>query len=280
MFPGVFVADAAQLSVRRQLPMCETERILQAKKRAVGPLGEQLGKFPLLFAKSALIGERPSKEKPTAISTGSVSLLNLSCGPMIVTREHVIASYREMAEKYKNVLFQVGDIEIDPLKQLIDSNTRLDLATIRLSDAQIKAITSSGPIGSCFFEPKSWPPSPVVKGQFVAFGGFPGSLRTVESFDEIAFSSWSSGASEVSSVSEGQFVSGFNREFWVSSFGNEAHLTITDLGGLSGCPAFINRGLYWDFVGIVSAYHENYDAMFFSAASRLRADGTIDPLPV
>lgn len=260
--------------------MCEAERILQAKKLAAGPLGEQLGKFPLLFAKAVLFGERPSKGRPTAISSGSVSLVNLGYGPMIVTCEHVIAGYRKMAGKFNNVLFQVGDIEIDPLKQLIALDTRLDLATIRLSDAQAKAITSSGPIGSCVFEPKSWPPESVMPGQFVAFGGFPGSLRTIESFDEIVFSSWSSGASEVSSVSEGQFVSSFDREFWVSSFGTGTHLTITDLGGLSGCPAFINRGLYWDFVGIVSAYHENYDAMFFSAASRLRADGTIDPLPV
>lgn len=260
--------------------MCEAESILQAKKLAAGPLGEQLGKFPLLFAKSVLFGERPSKERPTAISTGSASLVNLGCGPMVVTCEHVVAGYRKMAAKYENVLFQVSDIEIDPLNQLIALDTRLDLATIRLSDAQAKAITSSGPIGSCVFEPKSWPPEPVVKGQFVAFGGFPGSLRTVESFDELVFSSWSSGASEVSSVSEGQFVSSFDREFWVRSFGTDAHLTITDLGGLSGCPAFVNRGLYWDFVGIVSAYHENYDAMFFSAASRLRADGTIAPLPV
>lgn len=259
--------------------MCDEERILQAKKLAAGPLGEQLAKFPLLFATSVLFGERPSKGKPTAISRGSATLVNLGTGPMVVTCEHVIAGYQKMSAAYNNVLFQIGKVEIDPFKQLIALDARLDLATIQLSDAQANAITSSGPIGSCIFEPKSWPPKPVKEGEFVAFGGFPGSLRTIEDFDEIAFASWSSGATEISSVSEGQFVSKFDREFWVSSFGTDYHLTISNLGGLSGCPAFINRGLYWDFIGIVSSYHENYDAMFFSAASRLRVNGTIDPLP-
>lgn len=260
--------------------MAEDERILEAKKLAAGPLGEQLGKFPLLFAKSILFGERPSKTRPTAISSGSVSLVNLGQGPIAVTCEHVIAGYREMIAKHSNVLFQIGEVEIDPLKQLMAEDARLDLATIILSNAQAHAITSSGPIGSYIFEPNGWPPAPVREGQFVVFGGFPGSLRAIESFKELVFSSWSMGASEVSSVSDGQFVSKFDREAWIRSFGTDAHLTITDLGGLSGCPAFINRGLYWDFVGVVSAYHENYDAMFFAAASRLRADGTIDPLPV
>lgn len=260
--------------------MNELDHVLQAKKLAAGPLGEQLGKFPLLFAKSVLFGERPSPGRLADISTGSVSLVDLGGGPIAITCEHVISGYRAMLAAHDNMLFQIGEVEIDPIKQLIDLDARLDLATIHLTDAQAQAITSSGPIGSCIFEPKAWPPEPVKTGQFVAFGGFPGSLRTIESFDEIVFASWSSGASEVSSVSDGQFVSKFDREAWVRTFGADHHLTLTDLGGLSGCPTFINRGLYWDFVGVVNAYNQNYDALFFSAASRLRSDGTIEPLPV
>lgn len=260
--------------------MYKSEEFNYAEKGEARLLGEQLGKFPLLFAKALMVGERPSKEKPAAISTASVSLVNLGCGPMLVTCEHVVEAYNEMASKHKNVLFQVGDIEIDPIKQLIDIDSRLDLATIFLTVAQAKAVTNSGPIGSCIFEPKVWPPEPVLEGECITFGGFPGSLRTVESFDEIVFASWSSGSSDVSSVSEGQFVSCFSREFWISSFGSEEHLSITKLGGMSGGPVFINRGLYWDFVGIVSSYHENFDAMFFSSASRINSNGTINCLPL
>lgn len=260
--------------------MSESEEIAKAKQLAAGALGENLAKFPLLFATAVFFGQRPSKVRPSQICSGTVSLVDLGEGPIAVTCEHVIAGYSEMAKAHDNLVFQIGSVEINPLEQLIDKNTRLDLATIRLSEAQINSITSEGEIGSCVFRPKAWPPEALKEGQFVAFGGFPGSLRTMTSFDEYIFDSWSSGASKVSSISEGQFVSAFEREVWVKSFGAEHHLTISALGGLSGGPAFINRGLYWDFVGIVSQYHENYDAMFFASTSGLRTNGTIAPPPI
>lgn len=260
--------------------MTESDEIVKAKQLAAGALGEKLGKFPLLFAKSVLFGQRPSKSRPNQISNGTVSLVDLGDGPLAVTCEHVIAGYIEMTKAHDNLVFQIGSVEINPLEQLVDKNARLDLATIRLTDAQVKSITSEGEIGSCVFRPKTWPSEALTEGEFVAFGGFPGSLRTVAAFDEYILGSWSSGGSQVSSVSEGQFVSAFEREAWVKSFGAEHHLTINALGGLSGGPAFINRGLYWDFVGIVSQYHENYDAMFFASTSSLRANGSITPPPV
>lgn len=268
------------MHVRRRLLMSEAEEIEDAKQLAAGVLGEKLAKFPLLFAKAAFFGQRPSKKRPSEISNGSVSLVDLGDGPLAITCEHVIAGYIDMAKKHDNLVFQIGSVEINPLEQLVEKNARLDLATIRLTAEQVKLITSEGEIGSCVFRPKAWPPEPLQKGQFVAFGGFPGYLRTVESFDEYIFGSWSCGASEISSVSDGQFVSAFEREYWVKSFGAEHHMNIDALGGLSGGPVFINRGLYWDFVGIVSQYHENFDAMFFASTMGLRANGTITPPPV
>lgn len=260
--------------------MTKAQKIVKAKQLAAGTLGEKMGKFPLLFAKAVLFGQRPSKIRPSKISSGTVSLIDLGEGPLAVTCEHVIAGYCEMKKANDNLVFQIGTVEINPLEQLIDKNARLDLATIRLTEPQIKSITSEGEIGSCVFRPKAWPPEILKEGEFVSFGGFPSRLRTVASFDEYIFDSWSCGASKVSSVSEGQFVSAFEREFWVKSFGAAHHLNINALGGLSGGPVFINRGLYSDFVGIVSQYHESYDAMFFSSTSSLRANGTITPPPV
>lgn len=259
--------------------MNEAEKIVEAKKLAAGTLGEHMSKFPLLFAHVVFFGQRPSKSHPSEIRSGTISIIDLGEGPFAVTCEHVIAGYCEMKEIHNNLVFQIGNIEINPLEQLIDKNARLDLATIRLSEEQIKSITPEGEIGSCVFRPKAWPPETLKEGEFVSFGGFPGSLRTVVSFDEYIFDSWSCGGSKVFSVSEGQFVSVFERELWVKTFGAAHNLTIDSLGGLSGGPVFINRGLYSDFVGIVSQYHESYDAMFFSSASSLRVNGTIIPLP-
>lgn len=247
---------------------------------AAGALGEKLAKFPLLFCKAAFFGRRPSQLRAGKIRSGSVTLVDFGAGPLAITCWHVIACYRRMRKCSSEVPFQIGNVELDPLAQLIDENRRLDLASIRLTGDQAKQLTSEGEIGSCIFTPTAWPSPRVQKGEFIAFGGFPGALRTLASFDELDFGSWSSGASEISSVSEHQFVSAFDRECWVKSFGARHHMDSTALGGMSGGPAFVDRGMYWDFVGVVAEYSANFDAVFFSSARALRADGTIEHPPV
>ena len=247
---------------------------------AAGPLGEEMSKFPLLFAKAAFLGQRPSKTRPAKINNGTITLVDFGEGPFCISCHHVIDHYRTRHEADHQVIFQIGNVELDPLAQLINENARIDLATIRLSAAQVKSITSEGKIGSCVFQPKSWPAQPLMEGDYIAFGGFPRSLRTLVSFDELVFPIWSSGASQVSSVSDLQFVSAFERDYWVSSFGEKHHMDLRALGGMSGGPAFINRGLYWDFVGIVSQYNKNYDAILFASVRAVRSDGTIDHPPV
>lgn len=249
--------------------------IEEAKKIAAGPLGEEISKFPLLFAAAAVFGNRPSRTRPAKINNGTITLVDLGDGPIGITCQHVIEEYRKRRNLDPTVVFQIGNAEIDPLTQLIDSNSRNDLVTLRLTETQVKSIEFGGKIGSCVFQPKSWPAPPLTESDYIAFGGFPGRLRTLLSFDELEFPSWSSGASQVSSVSELQFVSHFERDYWVSSFGETHHMDLTALGGMSGGPAFINRGLYWDFVGIVSEYHEEYDAMVFASVRAVCRDGTI-----
>lgn len=254
------------------------DRAVEAAKHAAGgPLGEKLSKFPLLFAKAVLFGQRPSRANPTEIRNGTITLVDLGTGPLGITCQHVVGSFRQQLAETKNSVFQVGDVELDPIRQLVDENERLDLAVIRFTDEQARAITSEGEIGSCFFQPNAWPCPPPERGRFVAFGGFPGKLKKVISFDEMEFGSWSSGASEVSSVSDFQFASAFDRSHWIGWSGSKVNLDLTALGGMSGGPAFINRGLYSDLVGVVSEYHENYDAVCFSSTSRVNRDGTIDP---
>lgn len=255
----------------------DDQAVEEAKRAVAGPLGEKLAKFPLLFAKTVFFGQRPSRANPTEIRNGTITLVDLGTGPCGITCQHVVESYRRLLVETNRAVFQIGNVELDPVRQLVDENDRLDLAVIRLTGEQARAITSEGEIGSCFFRPKAWPCQPPERGLFVAFGGFPGKLKEVISFDELEFRSWSSGASEISSVSDYQFVSAFDRENWVGSYGNKVNLDLTALGGMSGGPAFISRGLYWDLVGVVSEYHENYDTVVFSSTSRVQADGTIEP---
>ena len=252
----------------------------QAKERAAGVEGQRAAKFPLFFAKSAFFGPRPSKDKVAKINNGTVTLADLGAGPIAFTCQHVIECYRQRCDEEGAIIFQIGNVELNPVEQLLAEDGKRDIATIRLTDEQVGHITSGGQIGSSLFCPNEWPSRLPRKGEFIAFGGFPGRLREVKSFDELEFGSWSSGASGISSVSETQFVSAFEREFWVRSFGVEEHLALSILGGLSGGPALMNRGDHWDLLGIVSQYHKDYDAMFFSLLSCVRPDGSIEPLPV
>lgn len=251
-----------------------------AKKMAAGPLGKESSKYPLLYAKAAFFGERPSRDRPTVIQNGTIGFVDLGNGPLGITCQHVIQGYRIYREKYDDVLFNIGNVELDPLSQLIDENDKIDLATIRLTEKQIGAITSQGEIGSCVYKPRSWPPSPPKENEFVAFGGFPSNLRKIDTFDEIGFYSWSSGGSRIDSVNEFRFISPFEREYWIRSFGKLHLIDLKALGGMSGSPAFIFRELFYEFVGVLSDYEENYDAVFFATVQSIKPDGTIEPPPV
>ena len=250
-------------------------RIKEAKRIAAGPLGEQMGKFPLLFGKVVVIGQPPSMNFSSKVTNATVTLIDLGTGPLGLTCAHVLAGYREMRQQFDNAVFQVGNVDLDPLQQLVTEDTDLDLAIFRFSKQQISALTSESGIGSCVFCPVSWPSAPVKVGDFVAFGGFPGSLRELLSFDELAFPSWSSGASRVKAVTDDRFSCVFEREYWVSSFGQQHHMKLRDLGGMSGGPAFIKRDLYWDFAGLIYEFSKEFDIMFFRPASLFASDGTI-----
>ena len=152
-------------------------------------------------------------------------------------------------------MFQIGDVDFDPIGQLVDDCTALDLAIIRLTQEQAEAISTEGEIGSCFFRPRVWPSPSIAAGESVVFGGFPGGLRKRPAHDELVFDSWSSGGSPVASSSEDRFSCLFEREYWVSSFGGAHHMELRALGGMSGGPAFVycdcRTSIRWDHLRIL-----------------------------
>jgi hypothetical protein len=253
----------------------DPEKIEEAKRLAAGPLGEKLAKYPLLFSKAAFFGERPAKHKSTYVRNGTVTLVDFGTGPIAITCAHVISDYRKLLKTNERALFQLGNVEFDPLSQLIAEDKRLDLATIRLTPTQAKAITREGEIGACFFQPVSWPPPSLSEGDFIAFGGFPGRWRERRAFDKLVFPSFSSGACRVASVAEDRFACQFERDYWVTAFDIDKREDLEDLGGLSGGPAFIHRGLYWDFAGVIYEFSNDYDIMLLRPAHLFNPDGSI-----
>jgi hypothetical protein len=247
----------------------------EAKKLAAGPLGEMMGKFPLRFAKAAFFGDLPSKDGTARINNGTVSLVDLGQGPLAITCSHVIEPFRERLREGRPSLFQIGNCRLNPISQLVCESQELDLAVIRLTEQQVKEITADGEIGSLFFKPVRWPPAPVQEGEFIAFGGFPGQWRTQTNFDALEFRSYSNGASGVTAVGQTYFVSQFEREYWVRSFGDKDAKHLSDLGGLSGGPAFIHRDLHFDFVGVIYQFSQDYELLYVRHSVQLNPDGQI-----
>lgn len=241
----------------------------------VRALQEQLAKYPMLFCKAVLIGQRPSREQAPRVSTGTATFLELPSGPTIVTCCHVVDEALAALDRDATTLVQVGDAVIDLRGQLIDKNADLDIATLRPTRAQLDVILRGDEIGTQMVRPSDWPPAPPEAGQFVAFGGYPAPLRADVAFDELEFGTWSVGAMELSSASDRQFVCAFDRERWSQSYGNDKHLQLRIFGGMSGGPVFIERGLRHDLVGIIKEYSSDYDAIFFASLRWLEANGQI-----
>jgi len=222
--------------------------------------------FPLRFAKAVVFGDGPVRYYQAKMQSATASLLDLGRGPLAVTCQHVIEEYRAQIDQGRAPLFQIGNCRLDPLRQLTLDNKRHDVAVIALTEAQAREVTNDGEIGSSFFQPATWPPAPVCEGEYVSFGGFPGEWRAADGIDTVTFSSYSSGASRVTVVRDGYFVSQFEREYWVSSFRNREAPELRRLGGLSGGPAFALRGLHFDFVGMVYEFSEDYELLYFRHA--------------
>jgi hypothetical protein len=249
-----------------------------ARRLAAGPLGRRLSEFPLLFARAALIAERRSRSG-VWLTNGTATLIDFGRGPLAIACAHVLDEYRCHRGSGGSVTFQIGSVELDPTAQLVAEDPRVDLATIRLSENQAAVLMADEGMGACFFRPVSWPPTSVKENDSVALGGFPGEWRERTALDELTFNGYGIGATAVTSVSEAHFACRFERDRWVWSYRRDELVDPKELGGLSGGPAFIERRLHWELVGIIYEFSSTLDIMRLRPAHVVRADGSICDLP-
>lgn len=255
----------------------EDQKLLRkAKEDAAGPLGQEMAKFPLRFAKAIFFGIKPSIDEPITMNNGTITFVELEKQKIGITCSHVLEAYRKnnIDEKY---IFQIGHLEFDPLERIIDESSELDIVTIDLEGLDVTKSLNGVPIGSEFFVPYYWPPKKINNSDYVAFGGFPGIMRTYPSYNEIIFDSWSNGASQVTSVHDQYLICQFEREYWVESFNYYGYKgrDLGDLGGLSGGPVFIYRELYWELIGIIYEFSQEFDLMYIRPMSLINKNGKI-----
>jgi hypothetical protein len=145
-----------------------------------------------------------------------------------------------------------------------------------LSEEQAGVIEKDG---KRIFLPASWPPAEIKEGDWVALGGYPGTLREQKAWNVLDFTTYSIGATPVTSASETKIGCRFERERWVKGHGRDGEPDPEDLGGLSGGPAFILRELHWELAGIMFEFSSTFDIMFLRPAHTIQEDGSIRPLP-
>jgi hypothetical protein len=250
-------------------------RVMQAKQLASGPAGEMMTKLPLYYSKAIIFGEKPKKDVTTKINSATVTLLELEGKVFAVTCSHVLEGYRQTLLQNEDAFFQIGDTRIDLKSQLVDESKKYDLATLLINEAQLKKMLNTEEIGSRVIRPSVWPPTKILVEDKILFGGFPGKLRDRVAFDEVLFNSFSTAGISVASVDEEKFGCLFEREHWIESGGGKQAIYPTELGGMSGGPAFVDRGQHFEFVGIIYQHSESLDIMFFRHAGLIGDDGKI-----
>lgn len=245
----------------------------EAKSLIAGPLGEEMAKFALRFCKPLYFGPPPSRGHPGIVNSATASLLRSGDALLAVTCSHVIEGYRRKLAEDHRCLFAIANCYFDdPLGQLVAEDSAIDAAVLSLTVKQADQITrNSAGIGEAFYEVDMKSAIPAKVGEFVAYGGFPGCVRQVISFDELSFGGYSSGACRVTDVHSDYMTCEFEREFWIKSFPEPEPQS---LGGLSGGPAFMIRHrpsgvISYEYAGLIYRMHESTESLFIRQASAL-----------
>ena len=102
---------------------------LVAKAKKISALDREMAKFPLRFAIAAFFGDRLSKNKTSRINHGTITLLELKGNQIALTCSHVLDEYRKINMDPK-VVFQIGNLDFNPLERIIDESSKLDLVSI------------------------------------------------------------------------------------------------------------------------------------------------------
>jgi hypothetical protein len=141
----------------------------QKKEVLSGGLGAAVLQSGLSFA-VPLWWVFKTTEDDLGLRNGSACLVDFGDGIFAVTAAHVFREYVQTKEHMKGIMCQLGDALFEPDRQLIDCRDDLDIATFRVSPADISQINKP----TVKPDPPGWLPLvPAVK-RFRILRGVPG----------------------------------------------------------------------------------------------------------
>ena len=259
--------------------------IENAKKLAKGPLGQEITKFPLKFAKAIFFGKRPIRKDIKVEDNATITLIKSRSNLIGITCHHVISKYKKKLKEDKDFICQIGNTEISVLERVIAENKLLDLITVDLNNIKFKDADSDPEIGGYFFDIEYLVSKEIYKKDKIVLGGFPQILRERISKIEVLFNSFSV-MGFIEEVKKNEYVCKFEKRYWVDAINNIGIKDVKQLGGLSGCPVFKindkNRKIsFFEFIGIVYSYMRILDEVFIvkiRPAKFIKQDGQLENL--
>ena len=175
--------------------------------------------------------------------TSTADLRNGTCfaivieetAPFLLTADHVLdTALRYLARGHCDCV--IGPLEPPLSDRIISRDKPLDVATIRLTQAEVQILERNDLL---IVRPEEWPPRPPAARDLIVFVGFPASARVIHSWTDGLFNGLTSQA-QITGIRHDGFRYRAElkdlRQYDVAT-GKEEDV-LTDYGGISGGPVF------------------------------------------
>ena len=226
------------------------------------------GYLPQVFeiARSATVpiwwSRSSSRLGSAVLHNGTVCAIDTGAECICVTAGHVYSKYLEQKAKFSDLECQIGSVRINLEDYVIDLNTKLDLATFKVSPV-LMAGSRVTPHGA-----PAWPPEQLEESEIVVVGGYPGLLRIEE--EGRLGTPFVSMLARIAQTSSDHAAIQLNLEdaYWPDGSGGIP--PSSELGGLSGGPVLRYRTEpveYFEVAGFVYEASEEYGLVFARHAS-------------
>jgi hypothetical protein len=224
----------------------------------------------LVYDSLVLFAFGPEDAAESEIRNATCCAVQVKDEAFILTAEHVLTRTLDMISTVPNTICVVGGYIFELRGRPVYRSKGLDIATIPVSQGQIAALERDG---RRVIRPEEWPPRLVEKDDRIIFGGFPGRVRRIESWDKGVFNGITS-AGAVTSVTND----------WFSYHGDPDDMSQSDVptgreedmlekfDGISGGPVFRSSGApsgKLELVGVVSQGTTVFGHPVFAFSRRL-----------
>lgn len=192
-----------------------------------------------------------TKEGDLQLRNGSASLIDFGAGIFVVTAAHVFKEYVQAKEVADAIVCQLGDALFQPDRQCIDCRDELDIATFRVTSAEIAQINKP----TVKPDPTGWLPLVPAINDFAFFAGFPAQTRGMSPSGNFFVTAPYFAMPPITSVTDRQITCRLDRAKMLALSGSGLPPPGYDIGGISGgpmlMPTLVGGNIIWRFAGVI-----------------------------